>query len=144
MLLDNVYEKPNIDPAVKRRFQEIWRPLYIEFTPLSSSWMAANPLYGRSTLTFTPGLACRVPAGTWFMSYTSHPWIPRCPTYATDNVELKGSSRCTVKFQFHAAGCFRFRFKVVNVKAAAVPLTSEDPGLSTLTLLTVTNGWKGE
>src|SRR5581483_5305242 len=58
--------------------------------------------------------------------------------------ELKNISRWNVTFQFHASGCFKCGFRVVMVIAAAVPEVREAPGLSTDTLLTVTNGWNGE
>src|SRR5215475_16062585 len=55
--------------------------------------------------------------------------------------EEKGSSRSTVKFQFHASGFLKSRLWVVTVRGRL--LAEFPPGLSALPKVTFAVGWKG-
>src|SRR5215472_16831706 len=56
-------------------------------------------------------------------------------------MDLKGNSRSTVKFQFHASGFLKFLLWVVTTSGTL--LVPPPPGLSAIPLVTLAFGWNG-
>src|SRR5512142_2754545 len=65
----------------------------------------------------------------WLMSASRCKCRPRRPTYPTLTTVLKGISRSTVTFQFHASGLWNDLLCVVTVKGRLLGVLP--PGLST-------------